>query len=114
MPDREHTRAVKNKEGRSSLVAQRVQDPVLSLQWLGLLPWPSFNPWPRNLCMLRSGVGEDTDAWTGKIPKYVHRGRVDARRLMHSLGVKEGWKLEPIFADVCTSNEERPCLETGK
>ena len=27
---------------------QRVKDLVLSLQWLGLLLWHGFNPWPRN------------------------------------------------------------------
>ena len=30
----------------SSLVAPLVKDPVLSLQWLGLLLWHGFHPWP--------------------------------------------------------------------
>ena len=29
-------------------MAQQVKDPVLSLQWLGLLPWHRFDPWPGN------------------------------------------------------------------
>ena len=39
------------KAGGSSLGAQRVKDPVLSLQWLGLLLWQGFSPWPRNFYM---------------------------------------------------------------
>ena len=34
---------------RSSLVAQWVRDPVLSLLWLESLPWHRFDPWPREL-----------------------------------------------------------------
>lgn len=30
----------------SSLVAQGVKDPELSLLWLRLLSWHGFNPWP--------------------------------------------------------------------
>ena len=37
----------------SSLVAQQVKVPVLSLQRLGSLLWCRFDPWPRNLYMLR-------------------------------------------------------------
>ena len=33
----------------SSLVAQQVKDLVMSLQWLGLLPWCRFDLWPQNL-----------------------------------------------------------------
>ena len=32
----------------SSLVVQPVKDLVRSLQWLGLLLWHRFYPWPRN------------------------------------------------------------------
>ena len=32
-------------------MAQEVKYPVLSLQWLGLLGWYGFNPWPGNFCM---------------------------------------------------------------
>jgi len=34
---------------QSSLVAQRVKDLKLSLQWLGLLLWQRFGPWPGEL-----------------------------------------------------------------
>ena len=40
-----------NKESRSSLVAQRVKDPVLSLQLFGSLLWCGFDPRPGNFCM---------------------------------------------------------------
>ena len=33
----------------SSLVAQRVEDLVLSLQWLGALLWHTFHPWRGDL-----------------------------------------------------------------
>ena len=36
---------------RSSLAAQQVKNPMLSLQWLGLLPWHGFSLWPRNFHM---------------------------------------------------------------
>lgn len=32
----------------SSLVSHQVKDLVLSLQWLRLLPWVGFDPWPGN------------------------------------------------------------------
>ena len=32
-------------------IAQQVEDPVLSLLWLGWLLWPGFDSWPRNLHM---------------------------------------------------------------
>ena len=35
----------------SSLVAQGVKDPVLSLLWLRLLSWHGFNPWPGDFHM---------------------------------------------------------------
>ena len=35
---------------QSSLVAQWVKDPVLSLLWLWLLLWCGFDPWPTNSC----------------------------------------------------------------
>ena len=36
---------------RSSLVAQQVKDPLLSLGWFRSLLWYGFNPWPRNFHM---------------------------------------------------------------
>ena len=38
---------------RSSLGARWVEDPVLSLQWLGLLLWCGFHPWPGTFHMPR-------------------------------------------------------------
>ena len=35
----------------SSLVAQQVKEPALSLLWLGLLLRCGFDPWPRNFHM---------------------------------------------------------------
>ena len=37
----------------SSLVAQQVKEPALSLQQLGSLLWHGFDPWPGNFCMLQ-------------------------------------------------------------
>ena len=36
------------KKVRSSLVAQRVKDPGLSVLWLRSLLWPGFAPWLQN------------------------------------------------------------------
>ena len=33
-------------------MAQQVKDLVLSMLWLGLLLWCTFDPWPRNFHML--------------------------------------------------------------
>ena len=33
-------------------MAQQVKDPALSLQWLSLLLWFWFSPWPGNVYML--------------------------------------------------------------
>ena len=44
-------RQIKTDWGWSSLVAQQVKDPKLSLQWLKLLLCKGFDPWPRNLHM---------------------------------------------------------------
>ena len=32
-------------------MAQKVEDPALSLQWLGLLLWLRFDPWPGHFHM---------------------------------------------------------------
>ena len=37
--------------GGGSLAVQQVKAPALSLQWLWLLLWRGFNPWPRNFHM---------------------------------------------------------------
>lgn len=34
-------------------VVQWVQNPSLSLQWVRLLLWHGFDPWPRHFCMSR-------------------------------------------------------------
>ena len=39
----------------SSLVAQQVKEPVLSLLWLWLELWLRFNPWPGNSTCLGHG-----------------------------------------------------------
>ena len=41
-----HTHGIQKNDTRSSRVAQ--WDLVLLLQWLRLLLWCGFNPWPRN------------------------------------------------------------------
>ena len=43
--------AIAIRSGRSSLVAQWVKVPALSLWWLGLLPWYGYSPWPQNFRM---------------------------------------------------------------
>ena len=35
-------------------MAWQVKDPVLSLQWLSLLLWHRFDPWPENFHMLEA------------------------------------------------------------
>ena len=44
---------LKNISG-NSLVTQWVKDLVLSLQWLRLLLWCGFDPWPWNFCVLHA------------------------------------------------------------
>ena len=39
-------------------MAQLVKDLVLSQQWLGLLLWHGFDPWPRNFHMLQAQLKE--------------------------------------------------------
>ena len=39
---------LRDRKLQSSLVAQWVKDPALSLLWLWLLLWQGFNPWPGN------------------------------------------------------------------
>ena len=46
------------KQSESSLEVQWVQDPALSLQWLGSLLWHKFDPWPRYLHMLVGMIKE--------------------------------------------------------
>ena len=43
-----------NQPEGSSLVAQWVKDPVLSLLWPESLLWCRFNPWPGNFNMLQA------------------------------------------------------------
>jgi len=44
-------RQKKKSSSQSSLVAQPLKDPGLSLQRLWLLLWLRFNLWPGNFCM---------------------------------------------------------------
>ena len=55
---------LKNGSGGSSLVAQGVKDPALSLQQLGQLLWHTFHPWPANFHM--------PWAWPLKIGKMIN------------------------------------------
>ena len=52
------TNGSRNKEVKAevvwrSCVDQQVKDWAFSLQWLGLLLWHGFDPWPGNLHMLQ-------------------------------------------------------------
>ena len=60
-------------------MAQEVKDPALSLQWLGSLLWPGFDPWPGNFRMPKQnktkqyaasrGLGCDEERQTIREPK---------------------------------------------
>ena len=43
-----------------------VKDLALSLQWLGLLFWLGFDPWPGHFHMLGRGGNLSTEACEGK------------------------------------------------
>ena len=47
-------------------MAQWVKNPALSLQWLRLLLWHRFNPWPRNFCMPWTKPKKKTNKQTKK------------------------------------------------
>ena len=66
----------------SSLVAQWVKNPALSLHWFELPPWHGFGPWPRNFHMLW--------AWPKKTPK----DKIDAIKgsMIEGCGGESGWK----------------------
>ena len=36
-----------------------VKDSVLSLLWLGLIPWFGFDPWPGNVCNATGSAKEE-------------------------------------------------------
>ena len=52
VPGRSWTTLLFKTLPRSSIVAQQVKNPVLSLQWLGSLLWHMFNPWLGNFHIL--------------------------------------------------------------
>ena len=54
-----HSLAFKELSGGSSVMAQRVEDPALSLLWLTLLLWQEFSPWPGNFRMPWAGPKEN-------------------------------------------------------
>ena len=54
----------------SSLVAQWVKDPMLSLQWLRLLLWRRLDPWPRNFCMPQAQPKKEKNQKTKKDKLY--------------------------------------------
>uniref|UniRef100_A0A8D1VGH1 glutathione transferase n=1 Tax=Sus scrofa TaxID=9823 RepID=A0A8D1VGH1_PIG len=63
-------------------VAQRVKDLALSLQWLGLLLWRGFDPWPGNFHMLRrqqkKPVSAGCDLFKSRPKLAAWRQRVEA------------------------------------
>ena len=56
----------------SSLVAQGVKDLLLSLLWLGLLPWHGSDPWPWNFRM--PWVQPIKGGWGGRRPGQCKDG----------------------------------------
>ena len=56
-------------------MAQQVKNLALSLQWLWLLLWHRFNPWPRNFLLLQM--------WPKKNKKQNHRD-TRSNSLIHS------------------------------
>ena len=48
---------------RSFLVAHQVEDPALSLQWLGLLLWWKYDPWPTSECSQRETERKRVPCW---------------------------------------------------
>ena len=77
----------------SYCVAQQVKDLALSLQWLGLLLWHGFDPWPVNFCMLQ--------LW-GK--KKVNILRQKEKLISQSLT----WKPRCPFQILCIAQSLRP------
>ena len=59
----------KGTEKIKSSVAQQVKDLALSLQWLGLLLWCEFNPWPGAFLHAAESEkeGVDKDGATGSL-----------------------------------------------
>ena len=61
----------------SSLVAQLVKDPALSLLWLGLLLWRGFSSCPGNLRVLQVEFSTQTPWFQGSInSKYLEMSAV--------------------------------------
>ena len=55
----------KKSTSRSFLVAQRVKDSALSLQW------PKFNPWPKNFHMIQMRPKKQNKTKQTKNPQYI-------------------------------------------
>ena len=49
-------------------LAQWVKDPALSLQWLRLLLWHGFDPWPRNFHVPCRGRGQEINKCRVRVP----------------------------------------------
>ena len=69
---------------RSSLVAQRVKDPVLLLHWLGSLLWHRFSHWLGNFHMPQAQPKE-------------REGRKEGRKEGKTEGRKLDLRQEPIL-----------------
>lgn len=77
-----------SKNVKSSLLAQQVKNPVLSLLWLWLKQWWEFKPWPENFPMLQK-------LWLSKLwRKYIEHNS-NANFLRCTWGVL--WKLILLF-----------------
>ena len=75
-------------------MAQRVQDPALSLQQPGSLLWHGFDPWPGNVHTLQVWPKNAT------LPKQNHSfGNNSHMTFCHFRGCR--WKTMCIFTDDC-------------
>ena len=62
-----HVGYEEKKVNRTSLVAQQVKDPALSLVRLTSLRWHRFDPWPENFHMLRVQNKGTSKVWSLRI-----------------------------------------------
>ena len=72
-----YSRILINLVKEKTPVAQWVKDPVFSLQWLLLLQWHGFYPWPKNFhvlqCSQKKKSGERRNEWMNEWRnKWMH------------------------------------------